>query len=130
VNIAILEDNPSILDYLTAALQMNGHRVRTFTQGTALLEALFPLSQMTTPSTSLPFDLILVDLLLPGELSGLQVIQTIRSTIPHERLPIIIVSASGTKELQQAQAEVPYTPAIRKPFKIQELLRMIDNVKV
>lgn len=127
MNIAILEDNPAILDYLKAALTMNGHRVQTFTHGAALLDVLFPSGQSPV---SLPFDLILVDLLLPGDISGLQAIQVIRQTIPHERLPTIIVSASGQKELDHAQVVSPQTPIIRKPFKIQELLRMINSVKV
>jgi CheY-like chemotaxis protein len=130
VNIAILEDNPAILDYLSTALNLNGHRVQTFTLGTALLEAIFTSGQITTPVTPMPFDLILVDLLLPGELTGLQAIRAIRRTIPHERLPVIIVTASGQRELEQAHAELPQTPIIRKPFKIQDLLRMIDRVKV
>ena len=127
MNIAILEDNPAILDYLNAALTMNGHRVQTFTHGATLLDTLFPSGQ---PPVSLPFDLILVDLLLPGDISGLEAIQVIRKTIPHERLPVIIVSASGQKELDHAQAVLPQTPIIRKPFKMQELLRIINNVKV
>jgi CheY-like chemotaxis protein len=109
---------------------MNGHRVSTFTYGAALLEALFPGGQEAAPAAPLPFDLILVDLLLPGDISGLQAMQIIRSTLPPQRLPIIIVSASGQKELEQVQALVSQTPYIRKPFKIQELLRMIDSVKV
>jgi CheY-like chemotaxis protein len=127
VKIAILEDNPAVLDYLSTALQMNGHQVQLFTHGAPLLETLFSTGQ--APS-SLPFDLILVDLLLPGDISGLQAIQAIRQTISQERLPVIIVSASGQKELDAVQAQLPDTPIIRKPFKIMELLRAIDNVKV
>lgn len=127
MNIAILEDNPAILDYLSTALQMNGHSVQTFTQGVDLLEALFQSGLVPSP---LPFDLILVDLLLPGDISGLQAIKSIRASISYERLPVIIVSASGQKELDNAQAELPHTPVIRKPFKIMDLLKMIDSVKV
>lgn len=127
MKIAILEDNPAVLDYLSTALKMNGHQVQVFTHGAPLLEALFSTGQVPSP---LPFDLILVDLLLPGDISGLQAIQVIRQAIPQERLPVIIVSASGQKELDSAQAQLPDTPIIRKPFKIMELLRAIDSVKV
>ena len=127
MNIAILEDNPAILDYLSTALQMNGHSVQTFTQGVDLLQALFQSGLVPSP---LPFDLILVYLLLPGDISGLQALQSIRKSISYERLPVIIVSASGQKELDNAQAELPHTPVIRKPFKIMDLLKMIDSVKV
>ena len=141
MNIAILEDNPAILDYLSTALSLNGHRVSTYTHGEELLEAVFPGGQGegaegtegtegTASHSQMPFDLILVDLLLPGDISGLQAMQVIREIIPHERLPIIIVSASSQKELAQAQELVPQSPVVRKPFKIQELLRLIDSVRV
>lgn len=141
MNIAILEDNPAILDYLSTALSLNGHRVSTFTHGQELLEALLSGGQGegaegaegtkgTASPAQVPFDLILVDLLLPGDISGLQAMQVIRETIPHERLPIIIVSASSQKEIAHAQELVPQSPVVRKPFKILELLRLIDSVKV
>jgi len=127
VKIAILEDNPSILDYLSTALEMSGHHITTFTHGAALLHTLFHNSQAFPDQ---PFDLVLVDLLLPGSISGLDAVRTIRRTFPPEQLPIIIVSACSQKELDEAQAMLPGTPMMRKPFKIQELLRLIDAVKV
>ncbi len=127
MNIAILEDNPSILDYLSTALQMSGHHATTFTQGATLLHSIFHDGQ---PTLSSPFDLILVDLLLPGDISGLEAVRIIRGTFSAERMPIIIVSACSQKELDEAQAELPGTPIMRKPFKIQELLRLIDSVHV
>jgi DNA-binding response OmpR family regulator len=127
VNIAILEDNPAILDYLSTALEMSGHHIATFTHGADLLDALFYEDQSLS---DLPFDLILVDLLLPGDISGLDAIRSIRGAYTPERLPIIIVSACSQKELDEAQAALPGTPMMRKPFKIQELLHLIDSVKV
>lgn len=127
VNIAILEDNPSILDYLSTALEMSGHRTTTFTHGAALLDAIFH-NGLALPD--LPFDLVLVDLLLPGSISGLDAVRTMRGTFSPERLPIVIVSACSQKELDEAQALLPGTPMMRKPFKIQELLNLIDAVKV
>lgn len=127
MKIAILEDNPSILDYLSTALEMSGHSITTFTHGAALLHTLFHNSQALPDQ---PFDLVLVDLLLPGNISGLDTVRTIRRAFPPEQLPIIIVSACSQKELDEAQAMLPGTPMMRKPFKIQELLHLIDAAKV
>ncbi len=69
MNIGILEDNPAILDYMTIALEMAGHRVQTFTSSTPLIDRLLANSEIHDP---LPYDLIVVDLLLPGSISGFE----------------------------------------------------------
>lgn len=131
MKIAILEDNPPILDYLTTVLRMSGHTVTSFTQGAALLNSLLAgilVGNETFPV--LPYDMLLVDLLLPGDLSGQDVIRATQQAIPPERLPIIIMSACSQKELDLAQSEFPTLPILRKPFKIQELQLAINSVKV
>lgn len=91
------------------------------------MESLFYRDRVRTP---LPYDLLLVDILLPGSMSGVETIHIIRRSIPQEHLPIIVVSACSQKELDQAQLELPQVPILRKPFRIQELLQIIDEVKV
>ena len=127
VKIALLEDNPSILDYLSRALEMMGHTVHKYPNSASLLETLFDGEHVHAP---LPYDLLLVDLLLPGNISGLEAIHTIRRAIPQELLPIVIISACSQKELEEAHRELPSVPIVRKPFRIQELLQTIDEVVV
>src|SRR5436309_14947366 len=59
VKIALLEDNPSILDYLSRALEMMGHTVHKYSASAALRESLFDGESVHTP---LPYVLLLVDL--------------------------------------------------------------------
>ena len=124
--IALLEDNPPILDYLSTALEMLGHTVHKFTHSSPLLETLFIDERVRTP---LPYDLALIDLLLPGPVSGLATAQKLRQAIPLQHLHIIMISACSQKELEEAQAELPQVPILRKPFKIQELLQLIDQMQ-
>jgi DNA-binding response OmpR family regulator len=126
VNIALLEDNPPILDYLSTALEMIGHTVHRFTHSAPLLETLFIGEGVRAP---LPYDLALIDLLLPGPISGLETAQRIRQAISPQRLHIIVVSACSQKELEEAQAELPQVPILRKPFKMHELLQIIDQMQ-
>lgn len=127
MKIALLEDNPSILDYLSRALEMMGHTVHKYTISASLLETLFHGESVRAP---LPYDLLLVDILLPGSISGVEAIHTIRRDIPQELLPIVIISACSQKELEEAHRQLPSVPILRKPFRIQELLQTIDEVKV
>ncbi len=126
MKIALLEDNPPILDYLSTALEMLGHTVHKFTSGAPLLETLFTGESARVP---LPYDLALIDLLLPGHLSGLQTAQMIRQAIPAQQLHIIVISACSQKELEEAQAELPRVPILRKPFKMHELMQLIDRMQ-
>ena len=126
MNIALLEDNPPILDYLSTALEMLGHTVYKFTNSPPLLETLFT---GESPRQPLPYDLALIDLLLPGPVTGLETAQKIRQAIPSQQLHIIVVSACSQKELEEAQAELPQVPILRKPFKMRELLQLIDQMQ-
>ena len=126
MNIALLEDNPPILDYLSTALEMLGHTVHKFTSSAPLLETLFTGASVRVP---LLYDLTLIDLLLPGSISGLETAQKIRQAIPPQQLQIIVVSACSQKELEEAQAGLPYVPILRKPFKMHELMQLIDQMQ-
>lgn len=125
MNIGLLEDNPAILDYMSTALGIAGHNVYTYTDSPSFLATLFHPTGVRSP---LPYDLVIVDLLLPGNMSGVEAIHRIRQTIPPQRLPIIIVSACSQDELTQVKARFPHVPILRKPFKINSLLQLIENV--
>jgi len=126
MNIGILEDNPAILDYMTIALEMAGHHVQTFTSGNPLIDKLLTNSVIRDP---LPYDLIVVDLLLPGSMSGFEAIKHIQRSIPLSRLPVIIITAGVKEEVERVQTALPDVPILRKPFKMSDLLRLIENLQ-
>lgn len=126
MNIALLEDNPPILDYLSTALEMHGHTVHKFTDSAPLLETI--LTWKNAP-LSLPYDLAIIDLLLPGPVSGIETIQKIWEALAPYRLPMIVVTACGQKELEAARAILPQVPFLRKPFKMRELTQLINQLQ-
>ncbi len=128
MKIGLLEDNPAILDYMTTALQMAGHSVEIHTQSFSLLDVLLA-EDVEGATNPLPYDLVIVDLLLPGNISGLSAIQRIHRVISPVRLPIIIVSACSQDELKQVKEQLPHIPILRKPFKMSALLRLIEEMK-
>ncbi len=129
MKIGLLEDNPAILDYMTTALQMAGHSVETHTQTSSLLAALVA-GEGQNATNSLPYDLVIIDLLLPGDIYGVSAIQHIQQVTSPEILPIIIVSACSQDELEQVKEKLPHIPIIRKPFKMGMLLRLIEEMKI
>lgn len=127
MRVGLLEDNSAISDYITTALEMAGHTTVTHIDGMSLLERLFTEQPFQTP---LPYDVLLVDLLLPGTLSGMGVINYIRQTIPPETLPIIVVSAASQSQLEQIRTRFPDVQVLRKPFPMKLLLLLIETSEV
>jgi DNA-binding response OmpR family regulator len=95
--------------------------------GMSLLDALFA---EESKHTSLPYDLLVIDLSLPGTLSGLSVINYIRQTITPETLPIIVLSAASPSQLEEIQTRFPNVQVLQKPCEIKTLLRLIETSHV
>ena len=127
MKIGLLEDNINIHEYLTTVLEMAGHTVSAHMDGMSLLDTLFSEKSKHTP---LPYDLLIIDLSLPGTLSGLSVISYIRQTITPENLPIIVLSAASPSQLEEIQTRFPNVQVLQKPCEIKTLLRLIETSHV
>src|ERR1700685_505828 len=83
--VLIIDDEAEIRESLQALLEMEGFDVETAANGEAGLQRI----------GEHPFDLILLDLTLPGR-NGMEILEEIRS---HETgLPVIMITAFGTVE--------------------------------
>jgi len=126
MKIAILEDNPAIYEYMKLALEMAGHHAHIYTQASALLEILL---KKAKGSSVLPYDLVTVDLHLPGDLTGYEFIHRVRDSLAANRLPIIIVSGAAPSFLGPIQANFPHIPILQKPFQMKRLLQLLEEMK-
>ncbi len=123
MNIGLLEDNPAVCEYMTTALGMFEHTVSTHATGDSLLRALSP----ATEKHLLPYDLVIVDLNLPGGISGEEMLTMLHANAVTKKLPILIVSGTHKSELDRVSTRFPSIPILRKPFKLQDLVQCIDN---
>ena len=124
MKIALLEDNLTNQEFMQTLLVMVGHQVFPFNDAASFLSALATAWHSTG---AFPYTLAILDLMLPGPLSGLDAIQHIWETYPPPaRLPLIVISGAGRNLLQEARTRFPGVPVIRKPFKTHELLAAID----
>lgn len=124
VRIGILDDSSAILDYLTNALELAGHTVYAHTTSTSFLAQLFP---NVPPESDLPYDLVLLDLLLAESRSGPEVYRLIREQIPREEMPIIFLTALSGNELEDIKFSFHEVPVLQKPFHLKELLHIIGE---
>jgi len=107
--ILIIEDDTYISELLCELLAQNGYATAAAFSGT---EGLLLLSQGT-------FDLVLLDLMLPGK-TGEEVLQAIRGTVP-----IIVLTARVDKETTVALLQMGADDYLTKPFDNDELLARI-----
>jgi DNA-binding response OmpR family regulator len=127
MKVGLLEDNPAILDYMKNMFTMAGHEVYPHTESTSLLQTLQAPLQT---NARLPYDVLVIDILLPGELSGTDIIIRLRQWFSPLQLPIIVVSACSQAELTWLATTIPGVSTLRKPFKISKLLQLVERVTV
>ena len=86
-NLLVVDDNEMNRDMLSRRLSRHGHTVVTAGNGQESLELI----------EQQPFDLILLDIMMPG-ISGIEVLKTIRQSYSASELPVIMVTAKGDSE--------------------------------
>lgn len=79
----LVEDAPDTRDLFKMVLEMSGHQVELAESGEACLKRL---------ENIIP-DVILMDISLPGKLSGLDVVEKLRADAIHNETPIIALTA-------------------------------------
>ena len=120
MRIGILEDDQGICALLYETLRRSGHVPVIYHDGWEFLIQFFPESDMIT---SPPFDAVLIDLILPGSVTGLEVIQQIRQV--SAKLPIIVISAVPVANLETIEDTYPGVRTLQKPFKLHDVLAVL-----
>lgn len=114
-NILIIDDDQEVIDLLKDYLEVNGFDTASFTDG---LDALNYLKE------NLP-DLVLTDLLLPGE-HGINVVKQIKDKY---FLPVIMMSSIyEEKELTHVMDDYFVEGFFQKPFELHALLKKVNEI--
>ncbi|SDO70170.1 two-component system, OmpR family, response regulator [Rhodoferax sp. OV413] len=116
-HILLVDDDRDIRDLVSAYLQKNGLRVSTAPTGRHMRQML---------ETAGPFDLIILDLMLPGE-DGLTLCRDLRAG-KFKTTPIIMLTARGDEADRVLGLEMGADDYMPKPFAARELLARIKSV--
>lgn len=111
-HLLLIEDDPDIVQFLTADLQDAGYRVSS---ASSVMQGLTCARELTP-------DLVITDLGLPDG-DGSDVVRRLRTT---SRVPIIVLSARDAVRSKVGLLEAGADDYLVKPFEIQELLARID----
>lgn len=124
MHIGIIEDNPAIADLYEIAFKMRGHTTASYTTG----EAFFERSSSSEEGRVLPYDALIIDLGLPGAMSGQDVISRLTQKRTEEPLPFItVVSGAAESTLSFVQTTFPTVTVVQKPVSIVALLRLLEK---
>jgi two-component system response regulator PilR (NtrC family) len=110
--IHVIDDEPVIHDILTQLLTSEGYRVEISASGEEALEKF----------SAERFDLILLDLLMPG-MDGIEVLRAIKRIQP--QAVVVIITAYASVESAIEAMKIGAFDYVQKPFKHEELLLIV-----
>ncbi len=112
-HVLIVDDEPETLKYVGMNLRARGYDVATAEDGAEAMQRI----------ESEPFDLILLDITMPGP-DGFAVCASVRR---HSAVPIIMLSARGQERDKVRALDLGADDYITKPFGIEELLARVRS---
>jgi DNA-binding response OmpR family regulator len=117
--VVIVDDNPDILSFMRAALEVAGYDVRVAPEG----------AQALALQTQLSADLLITDIFMPGQ-DGIETLRDCKVSFPQTR--IIVMSAGGGSggklDYLPAAALIGADATLRKPFNVDQLLDTVSKV--
>lgn len=115
IKILLVEDENSVISFIKKGLTEEGYEVSVVFDGKSAISV----------TSKHSFDLILLDIMLPG-INGLKVCKSIRKE--NSQVPILILTALGTAENVVVGLESGADDYLVKPFKFIELLARIKSL--
>lgn len=112
-----IEDDQSICDLMIYTLNSSGFQAKGLTGGTQLTDSL----KSEKPQ------LILLDLMLPGE-DGISILKKLKSQAATADIPVIIASARGTEYDKVIGLDLGADDYLAKPFGMMEMLSRVKAV--
>ncbi|WP_413174774.1 winged helix-turn-helix domain-containing protein [Anabaena azotica] len=114
--ILVVEDEELIREMLVVALEGEGYEIITAVDGRTAVEVL---KNCESNSGESPFDLVVLDLMLP-QINGLDICRLLRHQ--GNAVPILMLSAKGSETDRVLGLEVGADDYLTKPFSMRELV--------
>ncbi len=115
--ILLIEDEPSVTAFLRAALERQGYSVVQANSGSDGLDQLQQRS----------FGGVISDIRMPGAVNGAEIHAWIQSNRPALKSRIILISGDTANSETQALLANSGTPCIEKPFRVQQLISVVEK---
>ncbi len=117
-SIAVVEDDPDLLDILTYNLEKEGYKVYPFERGEQFLKLL---------TEEIKPHLIVLDVMLPG-MDGFKLAEILKGNEAYRDIPIVFLTAKGLEEDKLRGFELGADDYIAKPFSVREFLARVRAI--
>lgn len=104
---------------IEALVQARGYEVTAVATGAKAIDV----------ALTQPPDVMLLDLMLPGQYDGFEVCRRLRADPATKNIPVVIISALDDDESRARAAQAGATAYYTKPFSPIALLKEIDRFK-
>jgi CheY-like chemotaxis protein len=115
--ILVIEDEPSVIAFLRAALERKGYAVVEAASGAEGLQQL----------AEGQYAGVISDIRMPGAVNGAEVHAWIQKNRPELKARIILISGDTANSDTQAFLAKSGTPCIEKPFRVQQLISVVEK---
>ena len=112
--VLVVEDSTELVDVFTVFLNSNGYAAQSAASG---IEAL-----RLVEESALPFDMAIVDALLPRGITGFALADELAAR------GVRVVMMSGHPDALNQFAETRY-PGLQKPFRLKDLLNILEKAR-
>ncbi len=116
--ILVVEDEPSVMAFLRAALERSGYNIVTAPSGVEALKLL----------EKNDFRGVITDMRTPGGVSGADVHAWIVEHRPEIAQRVILVTGDTVNEETVALLRKTKAPCVEKPFRVQVLLEVVEKI--
>ena len=114
--VMVVDDNPTMVEMLSMALNLFGHNALAVYSGEEALERI---------PADLP-DVILLDLTMPG-IDGYETLRRLRALPVGNTLPVYVITAAAELDLEERVLLAGGTGLLRKPIQMETLADIVDS---
>ncbi len=119
--VLVLDDEEMILELVTDIFTLIGFEVVPVTDAKEAISRFKEAYEQEEP-----FDLVLFDMTLPGDMDGADVLQEIRKIDP--QIKAIVSSGYSQEELKERAGESGFDAAVPKPYSINVLRETVERL--
>jgi CheY-like chemotaxis protein len=119
MRILVVEDQDSIRRMIEALVQGRGYKVTAVASGAKAIDV----------ASTDPPDLVLLDLMMPGQYDGFEVCRRLRADAATKNIPILVVTAMDDDGARTRATQAGATSFFTKPFSPIALLKEIERLR-
>ncbi len=117
----VMDDDELVRDVVAAMLQRLGYNVETAPDGAVVID-----QYARSREAGNPFDLVIMDLTVPGGLGGVETARKLREMDPQAR--VIVSSGYSTDPVMSNYRDYGFNNVIQKPYTLQTLGKVLQAV--